>query len=82
MPLNCISTNWGGGGQLYKFVIGYGVSLISEMCISVTPPAQLINYGRSLTSTLSKYDTYYSVTYLYFSSINNICAILAVENDD
>ena len=42
----------------------------------------VINYGRSLTSTLSKYETCYNVTYLYFSSINNICAILALENYD
>ena len=56
------------------------------MCVSVWPhqfpPAQPINNGRSLTSTLSKYETYYSVTYLYFSSINNVCAILALENYD
>ena len=31
----------------------------------------------SLTSSLSKYETYYSVTYLYF-----VCAILALENYD
>ena len=42
----------------------------------------VINYGRSLTSTLTQYETCYSVTYLYFSSINNICAILALENYD
>ena len=66
------------GKQRYKSIIGCGVSLISEMCISVTPPIPPISYGTTdqLRPLPYKYfvniETYYSVTYLYFSSINNI----------
>ena len=70
-----------------KYVIGCGVSLTPGQCGSLCPfsfsPAQPINNGRSLTSTLSTLttvETYYSVTHLYFSSLkNNVCAIIVLE---
>ena len=43
------------------------------VCVSVCPhqflPTQPINNGGSVTSTLSKFETYYIVTYLYYTTV-------------
>ena len=48
------------------------ISLILEVFLygPPFPPAHPTNNGDSLTSTLSTFETYYRVTYIYLSSIN------------